>query len=449
MSDAVMNAAAVAEAAVEARQDKVVVFDFTMVTFSLAGKDYAINIMQVKEIVKAGKTLFTYMPNALPFVLGVYNSRGDIIPIIDLRIFFNIEVEDKGDNSLENVLMVRVGEQVFGVVVDNVDKVVSIQKSMIQPPHPLFGDINIKYIQGVVETNNRMYVLLDVERILGSKLAGKDDNGKASSDVQMKLAAGKKSKQSSMPKKETKAVDYSFIMGGLVTLRRFAVTPINEKWVKSRFDEWYKARGKDTLQFQSPADADAFLEPFYSPCNGAWWKKDYADAIYKALPDNTAKQIVVWNPGCGKGTETYSLACLLKKRYPDARIRIYAHDIDLLNVSNAPLLPVPAEVANDWYAPYVTKKTSGEFTFTPEIRESIMFEYHDCVNTTALPDLDMVFTRDFVSFQSEKAQEALIEDFADKLKGNGIVMLGQNESLEGNKGWAARAVGSIKVFRKQ
>ena len=143
------------------------------------------------------------------------------------------------------------------------------------------------------------------------------------------------------------------------------------------------------------------------------------------------------------------MACLLRKRYPDARIRIYAHDIDLLSVSNAPLISIPADVANDWYAPYVTRKTNGDLTFTPEVRESVMFEYHDCVNTTALPDLDMVFTRDFVSFQPEKAQEALIEDFADKLKGNGIVILGQNESLESNKEWTAKAVGSIKTFGKQ
>lgn len=451
MSDslATMNAA-VAEAAAEARDEKVAVFDFKMVTFSLAGKDYAIDIMQVKEIVKAGRKLFTYVPNALPFVLGVYNSRGDIIPIIDLRIFFNIDVDEPKENSLENVLMVRVGEQVFGVVVDDVDKVVAIQKSSIQPPHPLFGDINIKYIQGVAESDNRMYVLLDVGRIFGSKLADKDKDGnKSVADIPVKVSAPRTQKAAPMPKKETKEVDYSFITSGLLTLRKFSVSSVNEKWVKARFDEWYKERGKDKLQFQAPTDADEFLKSFYSPYNGTWWKKDYADAIYKLLPDNAAKQIVVWNPGCGKGQETYSLACLLKKRYPDAKIRIYAHDVDLLSVSNAPLISIPADVANDWYAPYVTKKANGDFTFTPEVRESVMFEYHDCMNTTALPNLDIIFTRDLISFLSDKAQEALIEDFADKLKGNGIVVLGQNESLEGIKTWTTTNVGSIQIFGKQ
>ena len=98
---------------------KLSVVDFKMVTFSLAGKDYAIDIMKVKEIAKAG--CFTYVPNALPFVLGVYNLRGDIIPIIDLRLFFNSPVPEHDDNFLENMLIVTVGEQTFGVVVDAID----------------------------------------------------------------------------------------------------------------------------------------------------------------------------------------------------------------------------------------------------------------------------------------------------------------------------------------
>ena len=143
------------------------IIDYKMVTFSLAGKDYAIDIMKVKEIAKAGR--FTYVPNALPFVLGVYNLRGEIIPIVDLRLFFNIEVPEREYDAIENMLIVSVGDQIFGVVVDDIDKVVGIQKSTINPPHPLFGDINIKYIQGVVEVNNRLYILLDIERIFRSK----------------------------------------------------------------------------------------------------------------------------------------------------------------------------------------------------------------------------------------------------------------------------------------
>ena len=140
----------VADTATPEKPDNMVVVDYKMVTFSLAGKDYAIDIMKVKEIAKAGR--FTYVPNALPFVLGVYNLRGEIIPIIDLRLFFNIEMPEREYDALENMLIVSIGELTFGIVVDEIDKVIGIQKSSINPPHPLFGDINIKYIQG--ERNN-------------------------------------------------------------------------------------------------------------------------------------------------------------------------------------------------------------------------------------------------------------------------------------------------------
>ena len=153
-------------------KENVAVVDYKMVTFSLAGKDYAIDIMQVKEIAKTGR--FTYVPNTLPFVLGVYNLRGEIIPIIDLRLFFNIDIPSREDNSVENMLIVSVEDQLFGVVVDAIDKVVGIQKSTIQPPHPLFGDINIKYIYGVVECNNHLYILLDIERIFSSRITAKE-----------------------------------------------------------------------------------------------------------------------------------------------------------------------------------------------------------------------------------------------------------------------------------
>ena len=72
------------------KKETLVTIDYKMVTFSLSGKDYAIDIMKVKEIAKAGR--FTFVPNTAPFVLGVYNLRGEIIPIVDLRLFFNIDI---------------------------------------------------------------------------------------------------------------------------------------------------------------------------------------------------------------------------------------------------------------------------------------------------------------------------------------------------------------------
>lgn len=457
------TAAGVAESVEEKKDGDVAAIDFKMVSFSLAGKDYAIDIMKVKEIVKAN--LFTYVPNTMPFVLGVFNLRGEIIPIVDLRIFFNIDVPERSPDKLENMLVVTIGDQIFGVVVDAIDKVVGIQKSTIQPPHPLFGDINIKYIYGVVENKDRLYVLLDIDRIFGIRTAEEAETeasnrkqafAKKAKIVSVEDSSNMKPVATATPNaKQVTAntkpadVDYTFIVDSLKNLKKFCVSSVNENWVKTRVASWTQERGGNNTQLQNDNDAEAFLKPFYSKFTGSWWSKPFADSIYKALPDNSAKQISVWNPGCGKGYEAFSLACLLSRRYPDARIRVYAQDIDLLSVSNASLVTLPKNIADDWYAPYVTKKITGEYTFTQNIKDMVMFEYHDCVNTNALPAVDIIFMRDVLSFLPQESLNIIFGDFDDRLKGNGIVFVGENETLVGVPNFGEKMVGQQVIYKKQ
>lgn len=253
---------------------------------------------------------------------------------------------------------------------------------------------------------------------------------------------------STQEKLENNNQDYKFVVEELANLKKFYVSNVNEDWVKTRFDQWKEEKKSSTAQLQTEKDATDFLMPFWSPCNETWWTKEYADEIIKLLPENNAKQIVVWNPGCAKGLETYSLACVLKKHYPDSKIRIYAQDIDLLNISNAPLLSIPDQYATDWYAPYVTKKVSGEYTFTQEIKDIIMFEYHDCANSNSLPMIDIIFARDVLSLLPEESQDIVINDFDEKLKGNGIVIVGSHESLAKGSNWGEKTVGSLTYFNK-
>lgn len=441
---------------------KLSVVDFKMVTFSLAGKDYAIDIMKVKEIAKAG--CFTYVPNALPFVLGVYNLRGDIIPIIDLRLFFNSPVPEHDDNFLENMLIVTVGEQTFGVVVDAIDKVIGIQKSSIQPPHPLFGDINIKYIYGVVEAENSLYVLLDIDRIFGMRTLEEEKELAETAKAQLKMreevvaeqkaaaeTARESAKADSASAEEVKAKkaadDLRFIGNSLANFKKFNVNSVTEGWLKSRYEQWLKENGEGNTQLQNDTDAEKFLAPFYSKCNGTWWTEDYEEEVLKVLPENSAKNIVVWNPGCGKGYESYSLACILKKRYPGAKIRIYGHDTDLLSVSNAPLMNLTDEASVSWYQPYTTKTASGDYTFSKEIKDAVMFEYHDCVNTNNLPPIDIVFSRDMLSFLPDDSQKTVLGEFNEKLKGNGIIITGENEDI--SAAGFKKKEGAVTVYTKE
>ncbi len=466
MEENVIKTAEELNDALQEKKEAASYVDFKMVTFSLAEKDYAIDIMYVKEIAKAGR--FTYVPNTLPFVLGVYNLRGEIIPILDLRLFFNIEVQKRDEKKLENLLILTLDDQTFGLVVDKIDKVVGVQKSTIQPPHPLFADINIKYISGVVENNNRLYVLLDILRIFGSK-----ENGDATEAAQEQLAknaamaaldanrskpdprvapaakpAAPAASAATAKKEEPANLDIKFIAESLKSYKNFEMSQVNEEWVKRRYAEWAKERGASKTQLQSESDAEAYLSPFYSSFTGTWWSKEYADTIKSLLPENNAKQIVVWNPGCGSGIETYCLACVLKNRYPDAKIRIYAQDIDLLGVSNAGLLSVPATIEGTWLAPFLTKKANGENTFNQDIKDSIMFEYHDCKNTNVLPMLDVIFARDFLSFIDTKSQESILSEFFEKMKGNAIAIIGENESIPVAYGFGETNKGAVTAYTK-
>ena len=441
--------------------------DFKMVTFSLSGKDYAIDIMNVKEIAKAGH--FTYVPHTLPFVVGVYNLRGEIIPILDMRLFFNIPIDTTRKVDLQNLLILRFEEQIFGIIVDKIDKVVGIQKSTIQPPHPLFGDINVKYISGVVEADKRLYILLDIGRIFLRHTSEEQSKQKDVDVVTTNNSATKEmSRNVTQPvnvsnnnvvtsevvveeKKEVQKTfdnEYKFILESLKNYKKFVSSPINENWTKHRFDEWLKERGETNIQLKNSEDATTFLSSFWSTDTGVFWSEKYADVIYALLPDNAAKQIVVWNPGCAKGAETYSLACVLKKRYPDAKIRLYAQDVDLLNVSNAPSLKVSEDYANTWLSPYLSKTANGSLTFSQEIKDSIMFEYHDCQNSNALPMTDIIFARDLLSCLEVDVQNTVISDFDEKLKGNGILILGENESIVGVSNFMEVTVGSLTAYKK-
>lgn len=422
------------------RKERVENLDFKMVTFSLAGKEYGIDIMNVKEIAKAGK--FTYVPNAAPFLRGVYNLRGDIIPIIDLRIFFHLPAGKKEEDALESMLILRMDDHIFGVIVDNIDKVVAVSSNNIQPPHPIFGDINIKYIRGVIENASRLYIILDVERIFSQKeeekarLLAESNAGNFSAPI--RAVSTPSETQSTAPASN----ELEFIQETLEALKNFCVTPINIAWTERRFEEWKSIKKDNDLQLKSAEDAEEFLSSFNSPNSGCFWDEEYANAVMATLPDIGSKNIQVWNPGCGKGYETWSFACVLRKRYPDAIIRIWAHDNDLLAISNAPNMVFNQSEVPQYIAEFMIPGRNG-MIFEPAIKDSVFFEYHDILNANPLGDLDIVIARDLLSFLSANNQARVFEDITEKLKAHGMVLLGMNETLASVSGW--RSVGNSMV----
>jgi purine-binding chemotaxis protein CheW len=426
------------------QKERVDLVDFKMITFSLGGKDYGVDIMNVKEIAKADK--FTYVPNAASFVRGVYNLRGDIIPVVDLRTFFHLSADRKTDGQ-ENMLILRIQERVYGTIVDKIDKVVGIQSDAIQPPHPIFGDINIKFIEGVVEKEGALYIILDVIRIFTPNEEDKNKRGLPESGGDNYYAPPPPREEAPGPQLQAQFSDaLHFIKESLPTLRRFYPSSVNEEWLDKRFREWSSTREEENLQLKGTSDADDFLAAFFSPGTGRFWDEDYADLVKKALPDLPSNSIQVWNLGCGKGYETYSFVCILKSRFPNARIKIWANDSDIMAISQAPNMIFDLEEMPEYCRSFMVRGKNG-YSFSQAVRDAVVFEYHDVLNDNPLPELDIILARDILSYLEPSDQKRIIADFSEKLKGRGIVLPGRNEKLPGGE-WRSFGIDPVSAYMK-
>jgi purine-binding chemotaxis protein CheW len=134
----------------------------------------------------------------------------------------------------------------------------------------------------------------------------------------------------------------------------------------------------------------------------------------------------------------------MRNRYPEARIKIWANDSDLLAISMAPNMVFPENVP-EYYRQFTAKGRNG-LVFVQAVRDSIFFEFHDVMNANTLPPLDLILCRDMLSFLVPLDQKRLLGDFYQKMKPNGIVLCGANERL--GEGWAATGAGAVQAFRK-
>lgn len=142
----------------------------SLVTFKIGNELYGINIMEVNEIIKL--TEITSIPNAPQFVEGVITLRGQIIPVVDLGKRFNFEKREftEDEELLRGIIIITVEEMIIGIIIDQVNRVVSINKSQIQPPPQIIAGIGVEYIQGVVQLDdNTLLVILNINKLFSKK----------------------------------------------------------------------------------------------------------------------------------------------------------------------------------------------------------------------------------------------------------------------------------------
>ena len=132
-----------------------------LVTFGVGTEEFAVDILLVQEINRMME--LTRVPQSPPEVEGVVNLRGKIIPVIDLRKRFGHEVSERNDEC--RIIVVEIHERVIGFIVDRVNEVLRIDSSIVDPPPDMVCSIDADYILGVGKLDDRLLILLDLDRM--------------------------------------------------------------------------------------------------------------------------------------------------------------------------------------------------------------------------------------------------------------------------------------------
>lgn len=144
--------------AAEANDDEILQW----VTFRMEGEQYGINVMQVQEVLRM--TEIAPVPGAPDYVLGIINLRGNVVTVIDTRKRFGLSEQETGDAT--RIVIIEVGGQVVGLLVDAVAEVVYLRSSQIEMAPDVGNDESAKYIQGVVTRDEGLLILVDVNKLL-------------------------------------------------------------------------------------------------------------------------------------------------------------------------------------------------------------------------------------------------------------------------------------------
>ncbi len=143
-----------------------------VLTFTLGDETYGVDILRVQEI--RGYSTVTRIPQAPAHVLGVLNLRGSIVPIVDLRMRFDLARAEYTALTVIIVLSVEspVGRRDFGVVVDGVSDVIDVAAADIKPAPELGEQVSTEFIEGLAAVSGRMVMLLDIDTLIGGDVTG-------------------------------------------------------------------------------------------------------------------------------------------------------------------------------------------------------------------------------------------------------------------------------------
>ncbi len=140
-----------------------------VVSFQLAKEEYGLNIMGVQEIILLGE--ITEIPEVPDYIRGLINLRGKVIPIVDLRTRFGLEVSDTTEHT--RIIVINTAGTTFGIIVDGVSQVLRINADQVEPPPTGLTGLDRTYLLGLVRMDKKIMILLNAATILSQEAKAK------------------------------------------------------------------------------------------------------------------------------------------------------------------------------------------------------------------------------------------------------------------------------------
>ena len=134
-----------------------------LISFILGEEKYGLDILKGRELISYPEGL-TQIPGMPDFIVGMFNLRGLVIPVMDLRKKFGMSSEELHEYSV--IIIVQVEEKNIGLIVDSVADVIFIKEEDIQETTEMAVHVDIKFIKGVAKTKDEMVILMDIEHLL-------------------------------------------------------------------------------------------------------------------------------------------------------------------------------------------------------------------------------------------------------------------------------------------
>lgn len=132
------------------------------VVFGLEGQEYCVDIITVQEIILPIKV--TKLPNMPSHVLGVFNLRGNVIPLLDLKTRFGMKKSEQTEDT--RIIVMKVDQKSFGILVDEIHEVVKIKDESIEISNDISTEISKEYVLGVAKEGDRLIIMLKLTAVI-------------------------------------------------------------------------------------------------------------------------------------------------------------------------------------------------------------------------------------------------------------------------------------------